>query len=214
MKKITTTVFLIFFGAYLNAQSLSSFDSDINNSIYNIRNAFSNKITVDELEDEIEVSQRKISYLLDDIKDTKSISKDSKEYKELLLKAKELESFARSNNCECLHTFKKLFSQLGASNAQLIEKNGVRVMQASIGNFIIFYAYGLEKKLYKVSVELQHNKPNGYGTVNCNFGLANEVETFQVVSKSENWKIKSLNVEISYDLNYVPLECGNDYPRN
>jgi hypothetical protein len=112
MKKITTTVFLIFFGAYLNAQSLSSFDSDINNSIYNIRNAFSNKIIVDELEDEIEDILHKISYLVDDIKDMDRVSRDSKEYKELLLKAEELESFSRSNNCECLIPLKNFYRSL------------------------------------------------------------------------------------------------------
>jgi hypothetical protein len=112
------------------------------------------------------------------------------------------------------HSFKKFLSQLGASTSQLMEKNGVRIMKATLGNFVLFYAYGLDKKLYKVNVELEHNKQNGYGTANCNFGLANEVETFNIVSKNENWKIKSLNVEISNDLNYVPLKCGNDYPRN
>ncbi len=63
MKKNIKTLLLVFMCVYLNAQSLSSLDSDLNNYVIQIRHAFNNKITVDELEDEIEDLQRKISYL-------------------------------------------------------------------------------------------------------------------------------------------------------
>jgi hypothetical protein len=102
---------------------------------------------------------------------------------------------------------------LSNQNGLVIEKDGVRVCKAELGNFIFYYAYGLEKKLNRVSVELQKVTQNGHSTATKNFGLANEIEVIKIVHKSESWKIKTMNIESSSKLDYIPPKCGNDYPR-
>jgi hypothetical protein len=213
MKSLSFLIFFLVLFTQTNAQSISSLSSELYSLQSKCRNAFSNNSSVDDIEDELEDIHRKISYLVDDIEDLDDNDKRSSEYKTLLLDAQELEDFTRDNNCECLHSFKKLMNRLGASTGMLTEKNGVRIMQADLGNFKLFYAYGLQKKLYRVEIEMQYSKNGGYGSASSKFGLANEVETFRLVPKTENWKIKNLYVEVSYDLNYVPEKCGNDFPR-
>jgi hypothetical protein len=205
--------FLVLF-VQANAQSISSLSSELYSLQSKCRNAFSNNSSVDDLEDELDDIHRKVSYLVDEIEDLDDDDKRASEYKTLLLDAEELEDFTADNNtCECLKSFKKLIGYLGASGGMLMEKDAVRIMQADLGNFKLYYAYGLQKKLYKVNVEMQFSKGSTFLSGSSKFGLANEIEVLKIAPKSENWKITSMIIEISNDLNYVPEKCGNEYPR-
>ena len=180
-----------------------------------------NETDVDEFESGIDDIHRNVDDLEDDIEEymkSNGLYTNAK-YKELLSEVKDYSTFTSSNPMIiCLYHLDKFFREMGASFVIVKESKGVRVIEAEVGNFKFYYAYGLEFQMYAVSIEHMVYKdatrrvPLTGGKID--YKLIGTVKKVTIVNKSNFLVVTKLIVtKESTSSVYDYLKCSRDYPR-
>ncbi len=208
-------------GQYAGAQGYDSFINDFN--IYKNR-----YIELAEAVTEVEDFESGLDYIhgnIDNLKtNIESYMKSNglytnSKYKDLLSEVEDYYSFTSTRpNCKCLYYIDKFYDEMGASLVIVKKEKDVRVVEATVGNFKFYFAYGLKFLYYSVAID--YNVYNGYPSgmpssgSRLSYKLLGAIKTVTVIKKGQTIKIKSLSVEVlPTPSGFEFLKCNGDFPR-
>jgi len=218
-KLILVAIFLIF-TLHSIGQGLLSFTNDLlmyKNQFYSL---VQTETEVDNLEYGLDNIHRSVDNLQTEIE---SYMKNnglytSTDYKTLLAEVEDYSSFTSSrSSCKCLYNMDKFLSEMRTSLVIVKETKEVRIVEAELGNFKFYYAYGLNFRNYSVVIKYnlfdrQTGMPTGGSTLK--YKLYGSIRIVEKINSSTILKIKSLSVDaISSPTGFDFLKCSKDFPR-
>ncbi len=218
MKKHLLFIFLI--GLTIlktNAQDINTFKRELSSLQYQYSQLFASSNTVEQLESRADNINHKVSMLSSQAKDHVRKEKLSREpeWKSLIDEIEEFESFTRFGRpvCECLSYFNQFMRGLNSSKRIISEHQGLRVIEASIGNFKLYYIYGQYDWHYDLKVTMSSNQKYGKKRIEMSFGLWGGAEILLFAPENQIWSLRSIELLGTTQDIYRTIKCHELIPR-
>ncbi len=211
----------MFVGQFSFAQDYDSFVNELTRYKTQFFDLTQNETDVEEFESSIDDIHRDAASLKGDIEDYMKENSlyANKQYKELLSEVNDYSTFTATNSMSiCLYHMDKFFNEMGASFVIVKESNEVRVIEAVVGNFKFYYAYGLKFQNYSASIECNvykdASKRTPLASTRLKYKLLGYVRKVTVVNASNTLVVKKLVVtKEATPSGFDFLKCNKDYPR-
>jgi len=218
MKKLTfylAMIGLIF--SQINAQEINTFKRELASLQLQYSQSFIRTNTLEQFESRAGYINSEVSSLKDKAKTHVKKEKLSRaeEWKSLLDEIEEFESFTSFGRpvSECLSYFGSFMDKLNASGKILSEQHGLRIVEATIGNFKAYYIYGQHDWHYDLKVTMNLNQNDRRSRVENSFGLWGGAEILFYAPKNENWTVNKIELMGTTQNIYRTINCNEPIPR-
>lgn len=201
----------------LNAQDMNTFKRELSSLQLQYSQLFIKSSTLDQLELGAENINSGVRSLKDKVQNYVKREKLARvqEWKSLLDEIEEFYSFSAFGRpvCECLSYFGSFMDKLNASGRILSEQHGLRIVEATIGNFKAYYIYGQHDWHYDLKVTMNLNQNDRRSRVENSFGLWGGVEILFYAPKNENWTVNKIELLGTTQNIYRTINCNEPIPR-
>lgn len=216
-KNILFIVIIVSIVLGLNAQDLTSFKRQLSSLQYQYSQLFVTTGDIEQLTNGAGNINSEVTRLIDRAKNHAKKEKLLKEpqWKTVIDEIEEFESFTRFGRpvCECLSYFNKFMRSLNASERIISEQYGLRIVEATIGNFKAYYIYGQHDWHYDLKVTMNLNQNERRSRVENSFGLWGGAEILLFAPKNENWTVNKIELLGTTQNIYRTINCNEPIPR-
>lgn len=218
MKRHLLLILLIGLTAfYANAQDITNYKRKLSSLQYDYSQLFTNSNTVEQLEISADNVNSRVSRLSSQVKNHVRKENLSRldEWRTLIDEIDEFESFTRFGRpmCECLSYFDKFMLILNASKRIISEQKGLRVIEASIGNFKLYYIYGQYDWHYDLKLIMSSNQKYSRQRIEYSFGLWGGAEILIFTPKDQIWSLVNIELFGTTQGIYRTINCQETIPR-